>query len=331
MKHLFLFIIYLGVSSAISAQSDDSKSYGEPIVKIFANYNHGLSSELSEKTAFEVQRAYLGYQYNFDKHWKSIVKLDIGSPGNLSEYSFLGRFGSFKNAYIKYVNERWTLKLGMADMHHIGFPEKIWGHRYIMKEFQDRYKFAPKADIGISSQYHLNNFITLDAFVVNGEGNKSIQKDNTYKYGGGISLKSETGFRAHFHYDITPKETIQHSLSCFLGYIVKNKTAIGMEGAYQINSRSNINEDMYGYSFFGMYHLNTKWELFARYDKVYSNILQHEANPWNQSKDGTAIIGGIQYHLSSFLKFALNYQNWICYDKNEANTSYIYINMEVAL
>jgi len=330
MKRSSLLITYLFLSSCLSAQVIEDESYGKPIIKIFANYHHGISDEVNEETAFEVRRAYLGYQHNFDKNWTSVVKLDIGSPGDLSEYALLRRYAYFKNAYIQYEDKRWKVGAGLVDMLHIGYPEKMWGHRYIMKEYQDKYKFGPKADLGIFSQYNLNDLITFDVFIVNGEGYKNLQRDNIYKYGGGITLNHSTGFTARFHYDLTPKEIIQHSFSCFLAYTVRNKMTLGAEGACQINSHSQEDENIYGYSVFGMYHLNTNWELFIRYDQLASNILPGEINPWNLAEDGTSIVGGIQYQPANFLKFALNYQDWFNYAKNGPNKSYIYLNMEVA-
>ncbi|MEA1877362.1 MAG: hypothetical protein U9N86_10900 [Bacteroidota bacterium] len=330
MKSLSLLITYICLSSFLAAQGIDSKDSGKPIIKIFANYHHGISDDAIQETAFEVRRAYIGYQHNFDNHWKTAIKLDIGSPGDLSEYALLRRYAYFKNAYIQYTNKRWKIGAGLVGMLHIGYPEKIWGHRYVMKEFQDKHKLGSSADIGIFSQYHLNDLITLDIFMVNGEGYKNLQRDNIYKYGGGISLKPFTGSVARFHYDLTPKEIIQHSFSCILSYTIKDKMTIGAEGVYQINSHSQEDADIYGYSVFGLYHLNEKWELFIRYDKLASNILQGEPTPWNLAKDGTSIIGGIQYHPNSFLKFALNYQDWFSYAQNGPNKSYIYLNMEIA-
>lgn len=329
MKRLSLVIIYICLSSFLTAQVTKSESNGKPIIKIFANYHHGISDENSKITAFEIQRAYLGYQHNFDSYWTATVKLDIGSPDDVALNSSIKRYAYFKSANIEYRKDRMRFGIGLVDMYHIGFPEKVWGHRYVMKEFQDLHKFGPKADIGIFGVYQLSNRISVDAFIVNGEGYKNIQRDDSYKYGGAITIKASRKLTARIHYDITPKEHIQQSFAYYVGYQVKKKVTIGFEGVYQINSRSKEGADLYGYSLFGMYHLNDKWELFARIDQINSNWIENETNPWNISRDGTAIVGGIQYHPTSFMKFALNYQDWKAAEDG-THMPYIYVNMEVS-
>ncbi|MCK5820643.1 MAG: hypothetical protein KAH17_02110 [Bacteroidales bacterium] len=329
LKRLSLVILSLCLSSLLSAQNIDSESYGKPIIKIFANYHHGILDESSKTTAFEIQRAYLGYKHNFNPYWKATVKLDIGSPDDFSLNSSVKRGAYFKSANIEYNKDRIRFGIGLVDMYHIGFIENIWGHRYIIREYQDLHKYGSKADIGIFGVYRLSKSISIDAFIVNGEGYKNIQRDDTYKYGGAITIKAGKKVTARIHYDITPKENVQQSFVYYVGYQVKNNITVGFEGVYQINSKSQKDADLYGYSFFGMYHLNDTWELFARIDQTNSNWIENDADPWNLSKDGRILIGGIQYHPTSFLKFALNYQDWAI-DMDNSHKSYIYVNMEVA-
>ena len=80
----------------------------------------------------------------------------------------------------------------------------------------------------------------------------------------------------------------------FVGYRFE-KLRIGGEYIWQKNYRFNEDRNRYGYSIYSTYAFSDKWELFARYDQLYSNILPEEEVPWNLARDGSAIIGGIQF------------------------------------
>lgn len=328
MKRIASILCFLLCCGLLHGQAQEMM--GKPILRIFANYHHGITEDVKDESAFEVLRAYLGWEQHFNPNWKAVVKLDIGSPDDLSQYSLIRRYAYFKNAYIQYQNDRLRVGLGLVDMLHIGIPEKQWAHRYIRKEFQDQYKFAPKADIGAFVKYDFNDWLSVDGVLVNGEGYKNLQRDNAYKYGMGVTLTPIPGLLARFYYDITPKDVIQNSFSVYVGYNFRQKLTLGLDAAYQINHGHGLDEDLYGYSAFGFYNLNEKWEVFMRYDQLFSNIVEGGSVPWHLARDGTAIVGGFQYRATDFMKFALSYQDWFSYAQNGPDRSYIYLNMEVS-
>ena len=51
---------------------------------------------------------------------------------------------------------------------------KAWGHRYIMRTFQDKYKFAHVADLGMIAEYQFGSLFEADVTFVNGEGFKRL-------------------------------------------------------------------------------------------------------------------------------------------------------------
>jgi len=89
--------------------------------------------------------------------------------------------------------------------------------------------------------------------------------------------------------------------------------------------------DIIGFSVFGKYNLNSRYQLFARYDKIYSNILEGEVNPWHLSDDGTALVAGIQYSPLKNIKFALNYHDWYPWASNIEGGGFIYFDLELKM
>ena len=163
---------------------------------------------------------------------------------------------------------------------------------------------------------------------MNGEGYKSLQIDNTYKTGAGISLFPFKGFSARFYYDYSEKSVAQSTIASFIGYRFENLFSLGGGYNYQKNNELDIDHNLYGFSIFGIYNVNEKWQIFGRYDKLESNILSGEENPWNYTKNGEAIIGGVQFSPIKKIKISANYQSWLPEANDINNSQMVYINFE---
>ena len=105
---------------------------------------------------------------------------------------------------------------------------------------------------------------------------------------------------------------------------------VGAEYNHQYNYDFNKGHMRYGYSIYSTINVADKWEIFGRYDQMYSNVLEGEVNPWNLGKDGSAIIGGVQYAPIPWVNMSLNYQDWVEYAQNGSSEPYIYLNLEIA-
>ncbi len=113
-KYLVISIVIL-FSDLISAQDANVKAFvpnGDPIVRIFANVHSGLTQTDPSK-AFEVRRAYLGYKYRLSEHFSTEIKVDIGSPEEISEDARLRRYAYFKTAALYWEKEKWTIRGGI--------------------------------------------------------------------------------------------------------------------------------------------------------------------------------------------------------------------------
>jgi hypothetical protein len=82
-----------------------------------------------------------------------------------------------------------------------------------------------------------------------------------------------------------------------------------------------------GYSVYGIYDFDEQWQIFGRFDKLKSNKLTGEENPWNIFNDGSAVIAGIQYKPVPEIAMSVNYQDWVPWAANLGTESLIFLNM----
>ncbi|MCK5135090.1 MAG: hypothetical protein KAR19_04820 [Bacteroidales bacterium] len=328
MRRFLILLMLLPVGLISRAQeSEDQSSPGKVSAKIYTNFNTSLNRE-APSTAFEVRRAYFGYQRNLDNHFSAEVKLDIGSIDDLSEFSMIRRYTYFKNAYLSYRKGKVKSWIGLFDMLQFKIQENFWGYRYLFRSYMDEYRFGPSADLGAGIQYTPSKRISTDLIISNGEGYKNPQYDNVYKVGTGITFYPLPGLTLRGYYTINTSENPQMIIAGFIGYRCE-KFRIGGEYIYQKNYRFNKDHNRYGYSIYSTYAFSEKWELFARYDQLYSNKLPEDEIPWNLAKDGSAIISGIQFTPVKYLHVALNYKDWVQYAQNGDSEPFLFLNFEI--
>ena len=208
MKRILIFITLFWGSTQLKAQEEEFTLTGQPIIKVYSNFYTGLT-DADNSSAFEIRRSYLGYKQNLSKNFQAVVKIDIGSPNDQSEFSRLRRYTYFKNAGLRYKKNDLTLWFGLFDLMQFELQEDYWGHRYIYKSFQDEYDFGPSADIGGFISYDFNEYVSADITIVNGEGYKSLQSDRTYKSAAGLTVRFLDHYLLRGYVDYTKKETTQ--------------------------------------------------------------------------------------------------------------------------
>lgn len=322
---LVLLILVIPLKGQDSIPSEPPP--GSVSAKIYTHFNTSLDAD-NPTTAFEVKRAYFGYSRNLSPHFKAEVKLDIGSIDDQSEFSLIRRYTYFKNAYLSYKTGNMVSWFGLMDMLQFKVQEKFWGYRYIYRSYMDEYRFGPSADLGAGIQYSPSDLLTTDLVISNGEGYKNLQYDKTYKLGLGITLYPLKGLTLRSYYTVHTQENPQMSLAGFIGYSMEH-LRIGGEYVWQKNYKFNEDHNRYGYSIYSTYIFTDKWEVFARYDQLYSNILAEDELPWNLGSDGSAIIAGLQFTPIRYIHLSLNYQDWVEYAQNGSSSPYLYLNIEV--
>lgn len=291
-------------SIGIATQAQDTKTEepkGKAIVQVFGNFHTGLGAENDDR-GFELERSYLGYEYKLGNGLSVKGVMDIGKSSDVSDYQ---RIAYIKNAMVSWETGNLTLNGGLISTTQFNFQEKFWGYRYIMKSFQDEYKFGSSADLGISVAYRFADWISADAIIVNGEGYKKIQKNEGLNYGLGVTLTPVKGFQIRLYGGLNEcgeegKRDIGN-LAAFAGY-KHEKFTIGAEYNYMMNASYNEDADQSGYSIFASVNLPKEISLYVRFDDLYSK------NDWNKVKDESAAILGIQFKLGEYVKIAPDFR-----------------------
>ena len=181
-----IFLLSLATLMLLSNDlfSQDKETKFEPSGDIYGLIFTNVHSDFnSGNSAFEIQRAYLGYKHKIDNYFSANIKLDISSNGGDEK-----RYAYFKNAMITYTNRNISLNFGLIDVYMFKTHEKFFGKRYIYKSFLDFNKLGSSSDLGASFIYKFNDKLNLDFSVLNGEGYSHIQLDNTYKAALGVSF-----------------------------------------------------------------------------------------------------------------------------------------------
>ena len=288
----------------ITAYSQDTKAEepkGKAIVQVFGNFHSGFGAEKNDR-GFELERSYLGYEYKLNKGLSIKGVMDIGKSNDVSDYQ---RIAYIKNAMVSWKTDNFTLNGGLISTTQFNFQEKFWGYRYIMKSFQDQYKFGSSADLGISATYKFADWISADAIIVNGEGYKKVQKNDGLNYGLGITLAPVKGLQVRLYgglnedYEEGKKDIM--NMAAFIGY-KNDKFSIGAEYNQMKNANYKEGADQSGYSVYTTLNLNKTTALYARYDDLLSK------NDWNKAKDESAAIVGAQFKLGKYVKIAPNFR-----------------------
>ena len=328
MKKINLTLIALFIFIAgINAQETKTEEFvpsGKPSVKIFTNA-HSTFIDGVNTSAFEVQRAYFGYGYSFSKEFSTKLTLDVGDPGvgKLQMTAYL------KNALLEYKKGHLKVDMGLIGTYGFKEQEKQWGNRYIYKSFQDEHKFGPSADLGVSAVYKFSDFISADVMLLNGEGYKNLQSDNTYKGALGITITPVKHLNIRAYYDYMRKGVAQSTLALFAGYSA-DKFKVGAEYNLQSNNKYAENQDLSGISLYTTVIATKKINFFARFDNLTSSTLSGANTAWNIANDGQAYIFGVEYKPVKGVKIAPNFQGWNPTQNGAAFESSAYLNLEIS-
>lgn len=293
-------IACIGISTnAQEVKTEEPK--GKAIVQVFGNFHTGFGAD-NDNRGFELERSYLGYEYNLGKGLSIKGVMDVGRSNQVDDYH---RIAYIKNAMISWKRGNLTLNGGLIPTTQFNYQEKFWGYRYIMKSFQDEYKFGSSADLGISATYRFADWISADAIIVNGEGYKKIQKNDGLNYGLGLTLTPVKGFQIRLYGGLNEsseegKKDIVN-MAAFVGYKHERFT-IGAEYNQMWNASYSDNADQSGYSIFASAKLSKLTDIYARYDDLNSK------DDWNIAKDESAAIIGAQFKLGKYVKIAPNFR-----------------------
>lgn len=317
---LLTIVISLFAVSSFS-QDEEFVPYGKPIMRIYTNY-HSTWEGGQANSMFEIQRAYFGYRYQFSKNLTGQVLLDVGDPrtGDFRMTAYL------KNAFLQYKNERLTAEIGMIGLMQFKMQEDLWGGRYFYKSFMDQHKFGHSADLGAFVKYKIHDMVSVDFTIANGEGFKTVQSDDIFKYSAGVTVAPVNGLEVRASYDYMGQFLPQQTIAFYAGYRTDN-VRLGAEYNFQINNREDRDHDLSGLSLFGSYQMD-KLRFIGRYDMLSSPVLGAAVDPWNFANDGQLFIAGVEFNPVKGVILTPNYQGWVPADGSPMMNS-LYLSLEI--
>lgn len=312
-KTTILCAMFLCTAISLFAQVQDSIKKFNPTGKVEGRIFSDFYYEYNQKkTAFEVTRAYLGYNYNYTENVSArvlfdVAKSDIAVKGKTVDTitNSLQYTAHLKLAYGMYKYQKLTVSFGMIELNQLKVQDQLWGRRYLMKTIQDEYGYCPSADLGAKVEYKFADWLSSDLCMRNGEGFKKQQADNIYWYGIGFTLLPLKGFTYRTYFDLSKKVITQINFSNCISYITKKFKA----GAEIVVSQDNGYYDgrkLISYSISAGYKLNSKVEFFGRFDQLTSNKLTGAANKWNYDNNLNFVIGGIQFNPMENIAISIN-------------------------
>lgn len=331
MRITNLFILLLFLPTWVFPQDDYFQPSGKSFATLYVNFHKGITGSAADEAAFELVRGYIGYEYFLNPEFYAKINVDVGSPDDLSSISRIRRYAYFKNAFLRYSRDKLELDFGLIGLKQFKLQEKIWERRYLMKTLADEYRLGSSADLGMNFHYQFNKTIDADLTIMNGEGYTSLQMDDVFKYSLGTTLRLFRGFISRVVYDRMHDEISETTLLLFTSYDFHSKWNIAGEFIVKQNQGWKEHHDIYGVSVFGKYNFNENYQLFARYDKIESNIPEGETLPWHLADDGTALVAGIQFNPIKNIKMALNYHDWYPWAANMKGGGFIYLDLEVKM
>lgn len=310
----------------------ENEDKGQPHFKVFWNYNYDFSDDVQQNSAFELKRVYLGYKYKFDEKISAKITYDIGKNDAGSNYTAF-----VKIAQLDYkLSSKVKLSMGMIGGKQFNDQEKVWGYRYIYKTLQDENKFGSSADLGVNAEIKLSDKLTTNIFALNGEGYKNLQDfDGNQRVGLNLIYAVSDSVNLKFYYDTQESANSEslNNIGVFAGYKSENYS-IGAEYNKMENGTTYKtpidNHNLNGISIYNRYSINDKYEIFARYDQISSNVVDGATTSWNYDDDGSLIIIGTQYKANDGVKFSLNGRSF-SYENLDNNLFEVYFNVEFKL
>lgn len=305
----------------LSAQTSEETPFtpsGKPVIAIFSDFHVGADGE----KGFDMERCYIGYQYRFTPSLSTKVVYDMGNP-KISG-SGIERLGYVKNAMLTWQTGKFMANVGLIGLEEFSVQEKFWGLRYVRKSFQDEYKYGNSADMGVVVKYAFSENFSIDATVINGEGYKKVRADNSLRYGLGVTSTAVKGLTLRAYadrYDKPETDTLgvaQNNLALFAGYKAE-LFSLGLEYNALQNAKFVEGKNLYGVSVYSTVKMNTKWNIFARWDFAQNG---------GDSEEQNAVVG-LQYTPVKNVKIAPNVRYSAI--PGEDDTLFGYLNLSVTL
>lgn len=303
-----------------------TETTGRPIAEIFTDFQFNFN-DTSKHTGFNLNRAFLGYQFLPGGNLSGKIIINVGSPDDLAEGSLSRRYAFFREASLTWSNDKLIISMGITGTKMFEFQQKFWGKRYIASTYQSINGYGFVADIGVVAEYKFSDKIRADLSFMNGEGYCNLQADENIRSSIGITITPFENLAFRIYGDIQRQEDLCQPLFVVFAGFKNSLFTIGGELSYKSNIDLIRGHHGWGVSSTGGINVTEKTEIFGRYDFISSVIMPGDVTKWNCLKDGSFAIFGVQHIFSPNVKIALDYQGRYPYSKAGQATDLIYLNL----
>ncbi len=333
-KKVILAAFLIAVMCIVHAQKADFKSFGKVEGRIYADFSADVSD--GNDKAFELKRAYFGYEYQITQDWKAHLRVDVGGSEFVIE-DVLAQYVFFKTAALYYQKDNWFAAFGLHDTYQFKVQENLWGKRYILPSMLDRQKFDFSADIGMSGQYSTDKF-SVDVALFNGEGYKQLQQDDAFR--GSIGITGWFVNRKLIGRLYVDQSNANVHLGSYTGFIGLDldRFTLGAEYTHQNNYIYVEGHNRDAYSVFSQYNITSRIGLWARIDGMVSDFNFDEPlsddnvnyiAAWKK-RDGEDIFAGVEYVIvPKRINTSLNYHHHRSGESEASNSGKVFLNLEV--
>lgn len=322
---LSMAVVLMTGHNTMAQQTETQSSKGKVVIETFTHFGASLPEKGAMGAEFNLERAYLGYEYQMNDNWSAKVVYDMGKGDDTK----LQRSGYVKNAFVSYHKGALRLNAGLTGTKAFNEQEKQWSYRYVYKNIMDDRKWASSADLGLVAELKATDWMNVDLSMMNGEGYKMVQLDNQFQYGLGLTFKPVKGLQLRVYMDAkTAMDTATQKSLAFSGGYKSDIISFGAEYNMMWNQGDSEGHNLNAFSVYATGHLNKAIDIFARYDNGSS---ASDANDgWRYGHNGQTTILGMQWKINKMVCLAPNFR--ATFDDNEnITTAYAFLSMKVKL
>lgn len=333
LRHFILLSFSILFSIISFAQSDSIafKPSGKVFGTSFLDYSSGLNST-TNTSGFDITRALLGYKYKFTQNIEATISID-GAAGRSANDKLEVHV---RNAFVSWSDHGLKLDVGLITLKQFSLQQQMWGHRYALQSQQDLAGMGHSVDIGAQVSYSFSPLFAVDLGITNGEGYKKVRKDKSMRYSIGATIIPIDNFVFRVYGDVYSKDKDryaelntdkkmmnQFSYSTYLGY-QNEKIVAGLEYNKQLHNQYIRGNHIDGVSVFSTYYINSKWNVYARYD-YYGSSNYGEQTSWYD--DRHMVVAGVEFKPFKILRLTPNFRN-INYTKRTSE-QFVFMNAEI--
>lgn len=337
-------LIVLGIAfSALMLRGQDTqpakeefKPSGKATGKIFFNYHYDLTKGVDQRSIFELNRVYLGYNYNLSEKARIVILFDGAKKSEASQFTVF-----VKNAFLEYkILDQLTVYGGMIETKQMDVQDKFGKYRYVYKPFHDEFGYGTTADLGINVELKPVPELKLNLFALNGEGFTKPQDNfGLHKFGTNILAEPIEGLVLKAYYEIDGGTAYDidtvlntdtcriHSYDLWAGYKTDFfRAGVGYSQLINGENYYTLAED---YKLSG-YYLNGAISFYKNFEIFGVWFHNQTDKPNDPSEVLNLLIGGIQYSPGKGINMALNYRTYFDNESETDSKSFVYLNFEFA-